>query len=443
MNATAGQPQPAMAPAPQAMLPLALAVGRRFASAGLATILLNGFMFVLGIVLVRSLAPAEFGTYTMLVTLLSLASVLINALVAQQMGYSMPRVSHPAAQRASGAVYGSVAGLCIAAFVPVTLATLGYLRVGPTMLAVGAIYVASTMYRNYARFFFFSLRSPLTVLKQDFLFVGFCGVGIALLALGGGLRAGVAAILAVLIGGNLFSSLFFSKAPTPPFRLFRLRRHMRAYRRQTRRAFWSLLNVLLSTLFAVAPNLAIMSGRSLTDLALITAPGSILAPIRLVMITFQSTLRAEFSAMIHQHRLRSALILYLVATAGAAATCAGVALATWFGWDFLYARLFKHGYAYSEIRDATMISVAIAAAGTIRLPGSVLLNAFNVFKYSAVALFVIAPAVLGLAFWLHKFVDVTQVLYATLFGEVTLAAAELVAIVVMFRRQRPTAAGGE
>lgn len=416
----------------------ALALARRIAAAGASTLLQNGFMFALGLVLVRGLRPEQFGVYTMLVTVLSIAGVLLSALVAQQMGYALPRASHAAVQRSAGRMFGSVAALCILVTVPATLLVLAYHRIDPLLLGLGTLYVASNMYRTYARFYFFSLRRPQRAMRQDLLFVGVSAVGVAVVAIGPGLRDRLALVLGVMAAANLLCSVVLSDAPRPAGSRRLLGRQLRAYRRHTRRAFWSLTTVLLSTLSIMSPNLAVMATGSLVSLAVITAPGSALAPIRIVTVTLQTSLRAEFSALLHAGSVRPALLLYAAATIAGGAVGLGVAPIAWFAWDPLYHLLFSHGYDYAEIRRATLISIAIVGINTMRFPGSVLLNASNVFAYSAAVLAVVAPVAVVLAFVLARSGEVTDTLFGALFGEVAIFVAELGAIVWLFGVKRRT-----
>ena len=269
-------------------------------------------------------------------------------------------------------------------------------------------------------------------MRQDILFVAISAAGIAAIALGWGLRDRLVWVLAVMTLANLLCSVALSDAPRPAGSRRLLSRQLGAYRRHARRALWSLTTVLLSTLAYLSPNLAVMATGSLVSLAVITAPGSVLAPIRIVTITLQTSLRAEFSAMLHKGAIRPALILYAVATAAGAAMTLGVAAAAWFGWDPLYRLLFSHGYDYEQIRRATMISIAIAGVNTMRFPGSVLLNASNVFGYSAAVMAVVAPVAVILAFVSAGSAEVTNALFGALFGEVAIFVAEFGAIVWLF-----------
>lgn len=428
----------AAAPSPGRLL----AMARRIAIVGASTLLQNGFMFALGLVLVRGLRPEQFGVYTMLVTILSVAGVLLSALVAQQMGFTLPRTAHPAMQRSAGRMFGSVAALCILAAIPCTVLMLAHQEVDAVLVAAGAAYVGSNLYRVYARFYFFSLRAPQQAMRQDLLFVGISVAGIAIIALGWGLRDRLAWVLAVMTLANLLCSVALSDAPRPAGSRRLLFRQLRAYRRHARRAFWSLTTVLLSTLSYLSPNLAVMTLGSLASLAVITAPGSVLAPIRIVTVTFQTSLRAEFSAMLHKGAVRPALLLYGAATAAGAMMTAGVAAAAWIGWDPLYHLLFSHGYDYGQIRRATLIAIAIAGVNTMRFPGSVLLNALNVFAYSAVVMAMVTPVAVGLAFVLAGGAEVTDALFGALFGEVAIFVAEVGAIVWLFGIRRRMSSQG-
>jgi O-antigen/teichoic acid export membrane protein len=402
----------------------ALPLVRRLATAGAATLLLNGFNFALGLLLVRRLAPRTFGVWAMLTTLQGLAGVLLTALVAQQMAHVLPRLHHPARQRASALVFASVAAWCVMAFVPVTAVTLYALDLPLSVVATGSVFVAAAGIRSHARFHLYALRRPRAVLTQDVVYVTLAAGGVALI----GWRKDLTALLLVLTLANVAAVAWRSQAQLPMFGRVRVRWPLVAYRRHAARAWWSLVTVALSTVSALSPNLALASTGALAALATVAAPTALLAPLRLVALTFQASLRAEYAALIHAGRQRAAMHLYAGASGLALLACLLLAVALWQAWPWLGPRVFARGYDHALLARATTLAFATAAVNVVRLPGAVLLNVLGVFRFSAATLVAVVPVVVVLACWLAHRGAVVAVLYPALAGEAAMLVAELVAL---------------
>ncbi|NTS65879.1 hypothetical protein HRV97_11985 [Sphingomonas sp. HHU CXW] len=406
----------------------ALLLVRRLATAGAATLLLNGFNFALGLLLVRRLPPRTFGVWAMLTTLQGVAGVLLTALVAQQMAHVLPRLHHPARQRASARLFASVAVWCVVAFVPVTAVTLYALDLPLSVVAAGSVFVAAAGIRSHARFHLYALRRPRAVLTQDVVFVTLAAGCVALI----GWREDLTALLLVLtfanMGANVAAVAWRSQAQLPTSGRVRVRRRLVAYRRHAARAWWSLVTVALSTVSALSPNLALASTGALAALATVAAPVALLAPLRLVALTFQASLRAEYAALIHAGRQRAAMHLYAGASGLALLACLLLAVVLWQAWPWLGPRVFARGYDHALLARATMLAFAIAAVNVVRLPGAVLLNVLGVFRFSAATLGAVVPVVVVLACWLAHRGAVVAVLYPALAGEAAMLVAELVAL---------------
>lgn len=396
----------------------------RLAAAGAATLLNSGCNFVLGLLLVRHLAPRVFGAWAMLTTLQGVAGVLLTALVAQQMGHVLPRLDHPARQRASARVFASIAWWCVAAFVPVTAATLMALDLPAGVVVAGSAFVAATGLRSHARAYLYALRQPRTVLAQDAVFVALTAGGIASV----GVAAGLVEVLVVLTLANVAAILGSPAVRSLRTGRGRVGRHGAAYRRHAARAGWSLVTVALSIASALSPNLALASTGSLAALAVVAAPAALLAPLRLVALTFQASLRAEFAALIHDGRRRAVRRMYVAATMLALLACVLLGAALWQGWAWLAPRVFAQGYDLSAVGYATALAFAVAALNVVRLPGAVLLNVIGVFRFSAVTLMAVVPAVLALACWLAHAGQVVAVLYPAVVGELIVLVAELIVL---------------
>ncbi|WP_375271950.1 hypothetical protein [Sphingomonas sp.] len=408
---------------------LATPLPRRLAQAGAATLLNSGCNFVLGLLLVRHLAPRVFGACAMLTTLQGFAGVLLTALVTQQMGHVLPRLRHPARQRASARVFASVAWWCVAAFVPVTAVTLLALDLPAGVVAAGSAFVAATGLRSHARSYLYALRQPRTVLAQDAVFVALTAGGIASV----GVTAGLVEVLIVLTLANLVAIMGSPAVRSLRTGRHRVRRHVAAYRRHAARAGWSLVTIALSTASALSPNLALASTGSLAALAVVAAPAALLAPLRLMALTFQASLRAEFAALIHAGRRRAVRGMYVASTALALLACLLLGAALWHGWAWLVPRVFAQGYDAQAIGHATALAFAVVAVNVVRLPGAVLLNVMGVFRFSAATLMVVVPGVLALACWLAHGGHVAAVLYPAVAGELIVLIAELT---MLWRRVR-------
>ena len=401
--------------------------GRRFLSASASTILANGFMFLLTLLLVRSFEPAEFGLYALITTLVTLANMVIGALVVQQMGFSLARTPEGPLRISAGKMYASVAAICTGLSVPVVLAILDYTGSGLSVLAGGAAYVATSIFRAFTRHHFFSVHLPGAAVRQDFVFVLLATTLLAATAAGGGLSGQLGLILAALTAANVIATVLLHP-PLPALWPRTVKRHFGAYRRHFLRASWSLATVMLSSLSLLSPNLILLARGSLNGLAIVAAPSALLAPLRLVTVIFQTTLRSEFSQLVHHHRGPELRRLYLLTTAAGVVLGTALLAGAYFGWRFIYTTVFARSYAQDTIWQATVLSILATSVTTIRFPGAMLLNAHNRFAVSATAWLIINPVVFALAVLFCARDDFASMLYAPLFGEIAIAAVEVYSV---------------
>lgn len=398
--------------------------GRRLLFAGASTILVNGFMFLLALLLVRSFEPAEFGLYALVTTLLTLANMVVGALVVQQMGFSLARTPEGPLRISAGKMYASIAAVITVLSVPVVLAVLEYTASGLSVLVAGAAYVATSMFRAYTRQHFFSAQVPSAAVRQDIVFVLLATALLAATAAGAGRLSGqLGLILAGLTAANVIATAWVHPPQPAPWPRT-VKRHIGAYRRHFLRATWSLATVASSSLSLVSPNLVLLARGSLAGLAIVAAPNALLAPLRLVTIIFQTTLRSEFSQLVHHDRGPEMRRLYFLTTGAAVVLGATLLAGAYFGWRFIYATVFAHGYAQDTIWHATVLSILATSVTTIRFPGAMLLNAHNRFAVSTMAWIIIVPVVFALAVFFCGMDDFASMLYAPLFGEIAIAALE-------------------
>lgn len=396
------------------------ALAMRLASASAATMLLNGFNFVLGLVLVRRLAPAAFGAWATMATMQAVTGAIVTAGFAQQMAYAFPRQTHPASLRAGVTVFDRAAVLAMLLFAPLTVATLAALRMPIAVVLAGSGYTLAAMYRSYVRARAFALRRPAEALRGDAIFVAVATLGLVLLLPAA--RAPLASVLILLAlahvaalgrggGGRALTRAGWRYA-------------VRAYRRHLPRARWSFATVMLSTAAMLGPNIALASTGQLAAVAIVAAPATLLAPLRLVALTAQASMRAEFAALVHARRIGAALMLYAGASAGALLLGAMLALVVALGWEPLRAHLFARYDDDALLRLAVALALLAAVVNIARLPGAMLLNALGVFRPSATAMACVVPPALLWAIWAAHTGRVAETLYAPLGSEALLLGIE-------------------
>ncbi|MBW6524023.1 hypothetical protein KZ810_11000 [Sphingomonas sp. RHCKR47] len=394
------------------------ALATRLASAGAATALLSGFNFLLGIVLVRRLPPVAFGAWAVMTTLQAIAAAIVTAGFAQQMAYAFPRSTSPASLRAAAGVFDRMMSLALLLLLPVTIATLVALRLPVAVVLAGCAYTAAATYRGYVRARGFALRRPTEALRGDAVYVVVATAGLLVLRHDDRL----APLLLLLALANVAALGRSHGMRATSFAQWR--RAALAYRRHLPRVRWSVVTIALSTAVMLSPNLALASPGSLVALATVAAPAALLAPLRLVALTAQAFLRAEFAALIHAGRVRAALTLY--AAAGAAALLIGTLLAgaVSLGWGQVHAYLFAKYDDGALLWQVTTLSLLVATVNIVRLPGAMLLNALGIFRAPAIALAVLVMPVLGWTFCAAQRGYVAQILWAPLLSEALLLAVE-------------------
>lgn len=279
---------------------------RRLVLVGLASLIHGAPQWLAAFVAVRMLAPDLFGAFSLTLASLMAAGMVQGALVLTPLGVHWPRTADPsglvaacrAADRLLALAAGAVTGLVLAA-----AATPG------AAAAIGGLMVATHLGRTFSRTAAIARLAPVEALRGDGLRAIVAAAGLGVLFATGvmGVPAFVAIGL-VLVAANLVPVLAQRRAPR-----IGLARSLSLYaHRYLPDARWSLAGVAAAFLMQNAHVVVLSARGDLATLATVTAPGLLVAPLRLLIAPLLQGLRSEFAhalarrdttALVHAARL--------------------------------------------------------------------------------------------------------------------------------------------
>lgn len=305
---------------------------RRLVLVGLASLIHGAPQWLAALVAVRVLAPDLFGAFSVTLAALMAAGMMQGALVLTPLGVHWPRTADPsglvaacrAADRLLALAAGAVTGLVLmAAGSPGTAA------------AIGGLWVATHLGRTFSRTAAIARLAPIEALRGDGLrgLVAAVGLGVLFAAGVSGVPA-FATIGLVLVAANLGPALARGRAP-----IIDLVKSLRLYaHRYLPDARWSLAGVAAAFLMQNAHVVVLSARGDLAMLAAVTAPGLLIAPLRLLIAPLLQGLRSEFvhalarrdtTALVDAARLALAAVLVAAALLAALMLVDGPGLLRW------------------------------------------------------------------------------------------------------------------
>jgi O-antigen/teichoic acid export membrane protein len=308
----------------------------------------SGFHFVLNLILIRLLAPYDFGIFAIAFVLGGIALNYGNALVSVPAAVHMPRLKSPGAVNYQDVVFGSIA-LMFAAVIAAVIAlglmiTIGH---GTEAVAAGA-FVGLWMLRNHVRTALFARhRMPAATLSDlSYTISGVVLVAVALWLDQEGER--VTSVLAALAGANLVAIGIALRALARVRVSFR-RSVWRRYRKIWADIAWSLFGSTTWNIQSQALTFLVAAIAGPAAYAPIAAGLVLFSPLRPAVNAFINVFRADFVTALAENRYRRLRVTLYSVCAMIVLACIAAGAGVFVLWPFLDAHIFAGKFDHASM----------------------------------------------------------------------------------------------
>ena len=353
----------------------------------LAQGVVSGFHFALNLVLLRLVAPEQYGLFAFAFVLALFASAVNNALIATPLTVWTPVVRDPAERAAQEGLFSAL-NLALAA--ALALAGLLWTWLDPDALASTGLgttaFVALYAARHYSRSAGYARMRPLVTAAGDLTYVAVGALGVGALALGSrGVPIG--AVLALLALANLAAMLVEHLGREGRPRLLRPPSLARlgGYREIWHQSRWALVGSLTTLFLAQAHSLLVVWADGPGAFAPLAAGLVLFGPVRIALLTWQNMVKPELAVALDERRLdevRARLARANLAM-GLAVLALGALLAL--GWPWIHAFLYERRYADAPMGTIVATWCAITFCAALYNVPSAALQALRDFRRLAMA----------------------------------------------------------
>ncbi|MGO9994690.1 MAG: capsular biosynthesis protein [Steroidobacteraceae bacterium] len=334
----------------------------RMLSGGVAVqAMISASNFVVGLLLVRRTADAQYGYYVLISTAVLLSTTLQGSFIQPPMIIRLTRSDLPARANLVGGLYRDQRRLTpfvvvLTLVLGVGLALAG--RITPEIAAIlvaGTVAVIAAMHREFFRMVLFAYRRSGDVLRSDVVY-GVLLMSGALLATLTSIPAAVAALtlaLSCIIGGLLLSRALWRHEP---WNTHAPRGMLREIADQ---GSWSALGGGVHWLFSQGYNYAVAGILDVSAVAALAATRLLIMPISLLSTGIGSLMLPIASKWTHERSAYSVLRrLVLLAGAVAALACCYLVI-VWFAHNWIFDSVLKKNFAQRDLLLKLWAAVAL------------------------------------------------------------------------------------
>lgn len=344
----------------------------------------SGFHFVLNLILIRLLAPYDFGIFAIAFVLGGIAISYGNALVTVPAAIHMPRFKSPGAMNFQDAAFGSIA-LAVAGLIGTLVAIGLFLSLGHDTEAIaGGAFVGLWMLRNHVRTGLFARRMLGATTVSD---LSYTASGIALVAAALWLdREGerVTAVLAALGVANLVA-IFVALRALPRIRISFRRGVLRHYRAMWSDIAWSLFGSTTWNVQSQALTFLVAAIAGPAAYAPIAAGLVLFSPLRPAINAFINVFRPDFVAALAENRYRRLRVTMFAVSGAIVVACIAAGACIALLWSFLDAHILAGKFDHAAMPLIVTLAGLIAVVYLTYNAPLLLIQAAGLFKPVALA----------------------------------------------------------
>lgn len=304
----------------------------------------SAFHFLLNLVLIRLLAPYDFGLFAIAFILGGISLTYGNALISVPATVRLARQKRDNTANYLDVVFGTIALLISVAIALIASAALWLITgSGVEALASGA-FVGLWTLRNHVRSMMFARKAMAAAVLSDF---GYSASGISLIAgiLFMGRVTDVTNVLAALAVANLLGICVALRSSHRRVRVSFRKGVWRRYRDIWPDVAWSLFGTTTGNIQGQGLMFLVASVAGPAAYAPIAAGMVLFSPLRPAISAFVNVFRTDFVAALAERRLHH-LVMVVYAVCGVIVlACLAIAGVIWVAWPYLDAHLFGAKFA--------------------------------------------------------------------------------------------------
>jgi O-antigen/teichoic acid export membrane protein len=392
--------------------------------------------FVVGLLLVRRTADAQYGYYVLISTAVLLSTTLQGSFIQPPMIIRLTRSGAEARADLVGGLYHDQRRLLPLISIFTLVLGLALLLTGRLTLELGAILVAGTvaviaaLHREFFRMVLFAYRRPGDVLKSDFIY-GLLLMGGALLATFTRVPAAVAALtlaLSCAIGGSLLAKAMWRHEPWNS-------KADGMLREIAPQGAWSAFGGGVHWLFSQGYNYAVAGILDVTAVAALAATRLLVMPVSLLSTGIGSLMLPMASKWSNDHSALTVLRRLVLLALAVAASASFYLIFVWFARNWIFETVLKKSFAQRDLLLEVWSAVALVTVFRDQL--MYFLVARGQFRSMSTLTFLSAIVSLSTSFVAMNYVGVIGALLGLLAGE----ALNVIGIIVLSLREARRAPG--
>jgi O-antigen/teichoic acid export membrane protein len=327
-------------------------------------VVMSASNFIVGLMLIRRTAEAQYGYYVLIATAVLLSTTVQGSFIQPPMILRLTRSDQ--AQRADviGGLLRDQARLipfiaAVTALFAVVLQLMGHMTWSlASILVCGTVAVIAALRREFFRMVLFAYRRPNDVLRSDMVYCSLLVVGAFLATLSPFPAAVVALAMAVscLVGGFLLSKALWRYEPWNPHAPRGILREL------SPQGSWSAFGGSVHWLFSQGYNYLVAGTLDVSAVAALAATRLLVMPVGLLSTGINTLMLPTVSRWTNEHRAATVLKRLSLFAAGLAAMASCYLLVMWLGRDWIFEHLLKKSFVNRDLLLLLWSAIALATA---------------------------------------------------------------------------------
>ena len=383
----------------------------RYTAAVGAQALVSGFHFALNLVLVRQIAPYDYGVFAFAFVLAMFAQAINNALISTPLTVYTPVIKDAAERSRQESMLSVVNLMFCAVLFTIGLAYIPFSELNATTIASISLFVAMYAARQYSRSFGYARLRPLVTAAGDTTYM-LSGTAILATLITLDSSPQVSLILIALALANFIAICVETALLHGRDVLALFKGHWRGYGMIWEQSRWALAGAVTTLLMGQAHSLIVVKSHGPAAFAPLAAGAVLFGPVRVALMTWQNMVKPEMAVALSEHRYDAVRSQMKRATISMVIAMVIVVGGLVLFWSWIDGFLYEKRYADQPMAWIVALWALITVCSASYTPVSAALQALKNFRALAMgSIYASVIAAIAVLLLLHLYSPAT-----TLFG---------------------------
>lgn len=351
----------------------------RYSAAIAAQALVSGFHFALNLLLVRQIAPYDYGVFAFAFVLAMFAQAINNALISTPLTVYTPVIKNSVERYEQERMLSVVNLIFCALLLLIGLAYIPFSDLNTTTVACIALFVAMYAARQYSRSFGYARLRPMVTAAGDttYMLSGTVILG-TLLTIDSTPHVGfilISLALANLIAICVENALLHGREA-----LQLLKGHWHGYSHIWEQSRWALVGAITTLLMGQAHSLIVVKSHGPAAFAPLAAGAVLFGPVRVALMTWQNMVKPEMAVALSEHRYSEVKSQMKRTTISMVVVMVTVVIGLMLFWSWIDGFLYEKRYADQPMAWIVALWALITVCSASYTPVSAALQALKDFR---------------------------------------------------------------